>query len=136
MEYMMRFLHSKIIVCSVNSKCLKFYGRNSSKDYTLQKQPLGDVCKMDILKDFAKFTGKHLYQILHLMKLQTSSSSFTAKEISTQIFSGEFCGIFNDTHREKLCFTQFSTRMPAWLLVTFFICLHNQLSSIHFIITY
>ena len=37
---------------------------------------------------------------------------------------------FNDTHREKLCFIQFSTGMAAWLLLIFFICLHNQLSSI------
>ena len=26
--------------------------------------------------------------------------------------------MFNDTHREKLCFTQFSTTMAAWLLLT------------------
>ena len=33
---------------------------------------------------------------------------------------------------EKLCFTtQVITRMAAWLLLTFFLCLHNQLSSIH-----
>ena len=31
----------------------------------------------------------------------------------------------------KNCFNQFSTRMAAWLLLTFFICLRNQLSSIH-----
>ena len=37
----------------------------------------------------------------------------------------------NDTHREKLCFTQFSARMAAWLLLAFFICLHNQLSYIY-----
>ena len=36
----------------------------------------------------------------------------------------------SDTHREKLCFTQFSTRTVAWLLLTFFLCLHNQLTSI------
>ena len=42
----------------------------------------------------------------------------------------------NDTHREKLCSTKFSTRMTVWLLLTFFICLHNQLSSIYSIITY
>ena len=40
----------------------------------------------------------------------------------------------NDTHREKLCFIQFSTKIAGWLLPTFLICLHNQLSSIiHFI---
>ena len=26
---------------------------------------------------------------------------------------------FNDTHRKKLCFTQFSTRTAVWLLLTF-----------------
>ena len=39
--------------------------------------------------------------------------------------------IINDTHREKPCFAQFSTTMAAWLLLTCFICLHNQWSSIH-----
>ena len=50
---------------------------------------------------------------------------------------------FNDTHREKLrftefstrmagwlCFTQLSTGMACWLLLTLLICLQNQLSSI------
>ena len=39
----------------------------------------------------------------------------------------------------KLCilgFTQFSARMAAWLILTFFIYLDNQLSSIHSIMTY
>ena len=42
----------------------------------------------------------------------------------------------NDTHREKLCFTQISTRMAAWLFPTFFICLHNQLGSVHSFMMY
>ena len=42
----------------------------------------------------------------------------------------------NDTYAEKLCFTQLSTRMAPCLLLTFFIWLHNQLSSMHSIITY
>ena len=37
---------------------------------------------------------------------------------------------FNDTHREKLSFIQFSTRMAGWLFLMDLICLHNQLSSI------
>ena len=44
-------------------------------------------------------------------------------------------GVLNNTQREKLCFTQFSRRMAACLFPTFFICLHNQLSSIYTIIT-
>ena len=35
----------------------------------------------------------------------------------------------NDTHKEKLI------KIETWLLLTFFICLLNQLSSIHSIIT-
>ena len=37
--------------------------------------------------------------------------------------------------RKDLCFTQFSTGMAVCLLLSFFICLHNQLSSVHSIIT-
>ena len=44
--------------------------------------------------------------------------------------------LIDDTHMEKLCFTQFSTRMAAWLLLTFFICLHNHLNYIYSIIPY
>ena len=43
----------------------------------------------------------------------------------------------NDTHREKLVLLnseQEFTRTEAWLLLAFFICLHNQLSSIHSVI--
>ena len=47
-----------------------------------------------------------------------------------------FKKMFNNTHREKVCFTQFSARMAASLLLTFFKYLHNQLSPIHPIITY
>ena len=64
-------------------------------------------CKRGVLRNFAKFTGKHLCQILSFNNLNGTQG--------------------------KLCFTQFSTRMAAWLLLTFFIRLHNQLSSIRFI---
>ena len=33
------------------------------------------------------------------------------------------------------CFTHFSTEMTDWMLLIFFICLHNQLNSIHSIIS-
>ena len=42
---------------------------------------------------------------------------------------------FNDTHKQKVRFTQFSTSMAAWLLLTFLVCLYNQLSSTHSVIT-
>ena len=40
--------------------------------------------------------------------------------------------LINDTRREKLC--QLSTRTAAWLLLTFFMCLRNQLNSLYAII--
>ena len=42
----------------------------------------------------------------------------------------------NNTLPYELWFAQFSTRMAVWLLLIFFICLHSQLSSTYFIITY
>ena len=43
-------------------------------------------------------------------------------------------------HREKLCFTKVLSNsvqgITTWLLLIFFICLHNQVSSVHSIITY
>ena len=56
-------------------------------------------CKTVVLENFAKFTGKHLFRSL----------------------------FFNDTHRNKLCFIQFSIRMASWLPLTIIICLRNQL---------
>ena len=37
----------------------------------------------------------------------------------------------NDTHRKKLCFTQFSTRMAVWLILTVFLCFHNQFKNVN-----
>ena len=49
-----------------------------------------------------------------------------------------FSNSINDTHRKKLCFTQFSKRLLKQKLGDFwpFSCLHNQVSSIHSIATY
>ena len=78
-EYITTFLHCKIVASSVYSKSLNFTERNSSKDLFLQRQAFADVCKIDVLKDFAKFTAKYLYHILHLMKLQASSLQLYCK---------------------------------------------------------
>ena len=44
----------------------------------------------------------------------------------------DFC--FNDTHMEELVLVQKFIEIQGWLLLTFFICSHNQLSSFNFII--
>ena len=56
--------------------------------------------------------------------------------IVTYFFLRIITFFINDTHRENLFYFQLSTRMVDWLLLTVFICLHNQLSSIHSSITY
>ena len=38
--------------------------------YKLQKQPPEVFCKKGVLRNFAKFTGKHLCQVSFLIKLQ------------------------------------------------------------------
>ena len=55
---------------------------------------------------------------------------------SVEIPSPPMVESLNDTRRKKLCFSQFITRLVPWLLLTFFIYLHDQLSSIHSIIIY
>ena len=104
--------------------------------------------KKAVLKNFARFTGKHLCWSHFLIKLQVFMHRYFAVNIATFLRSAFLQNTFfpyeyyyqelilkyhNDTHKEKLRFDQFSTRMGGWLLLTYFICLqHNQLSSIHF----
>ena len=49
-------------------------------------------CKKGVLRNFEKFTGKHLCQKLFLIKL-TESCSFIKKESLAHVFSCEFCEI-------------------------------------------
>ena len=48
-------------------------------------------CKKGILKDFTKFTGKHLCQILFSHKLAGEICNPINKENLIQVFSCEFC---------------------------------------------
>ena len=47
--------------------------------------------KTDVLKDFAKFTGKHLCQ-------SPQACNFIKKETLAQVVSFEFCEIFKNTY--------------------------------------
>ena len=60
-------------------------------------------------------------------KQPPETCSLIKKETLGQAFASEFCEVFNDTHREKLCFNEFRAKMTGWLFQTFLICLHNQL---------
>ena len=58
-------------------------------------------CKKGVLRNFAKFTGKHLCQSLFLIKLQASglqqACNFIKKKTLAQVFSCEFCEISKNT---------------------------------------
>ena len=58
--------------------------------------------KKDILRNFAKFTGKHLYQIPFLTR-------FFKKETLAQVFSCEFCESSKDTFFTELLRTTVSS---------------------------
>ena len=47
-------------------------------------------------------------------------------------YENQVCNLTILTCKKNLCFAEFSTKfikIKGWLLLTFFICLHNQLSS-------
>ena len=50
-------------------------------------------CSVNVLRNFSKFTGKHLYQRLFLNKVADLACNFIKKESLAQVFSGEFCEI-------------------------------------------
>ena len=56
--------------------------------------------KKGFLKNFADFTGKHLYVSLFLIKLPEGLQLYL-KETPTQLFSCEICQIFEDTYFDE-----------------------------------
>ena len=54
-------------------------------------------CEKGVLRNFAKFTGKHLCQSLVFNKVAGTACNFTKKEILAQVFSSEFCEISKNT---------------------------------------
>ena len=58
-------------------------------------------CKKGVLRNFAKFTGKHLCQSLFFNKVAGGACNFIKKETLTQVFSGEFCEISKNTFSQR-----------------------------------
>ena len=70
---------------------LRSFTINLSFLYTLlkfQKQPLEVLCEKFVLRNFAKFIGKHLCQRLFLIKLQ---ANFIKKSLWRRCFPANFC---------------------------------------------
>ena len=58
-------------------------------------------CKKGVLTNFSKFTGKHLFQSLFLIKLHASACNFIKKETLTQVFCSGFYEISKNTFSYK-----------------------------------
>ena len=55
-------------------------------------------CEKGVLRNFAKFTGKHLYQSLFFNKVAgLRPATLFKKETLAQVFCCEFCEISKDT---------------------------------------
>ena len=72
------------------NKCdIHFFYRN-----TLYRSSRPEVfCKKGVIRNFTKFTGKHLASVSFLIKLQAQVCNFIKKEALAQVFSCEFCEI-------------------------------------------
>ena len=54
-------------------------------------------CEKSVLRNFAKFTGKHLYQRLFFNKVAGLACNLIKKESLAQVFSCEFCEVSKNT---------------------------------------
>ena len=116
--------------------------------FSLQKQPPEAFCKKSVPKNFANFTGKHLYWSLFLIQLKAQKAcNFIKKETSVQVLSREFCEIFKNTSfTEHLWMTVartgecFQLKMKLWeksgneIILILFMC--PQFSKLFLSITY
>ena len=76
-------------------------------------------CKNGVLRNFAKSTGKHLCQSLFFNKVAVEASNFIKKETVAQVFSLEFCKIFQKTFSYRTPPVAASKTKP-WIKRTFF----------------
>ena len=58
-------------------------------------------CKKGVLRNFAKFTRKHLCQSLFFDKVAGLACNFIKKETLAQVFSCEFCEISKNTFSNR-----------------------------------
>ena len=79
----------KIIIVTDNIK-----NNNNSSSRSSRPEAL---CKKSVLKNLAKFIGKHLCQSLFFNKLQAKACNFIKKEILAQVFPCELCEISKNT---------------------------------------
>ena len=92
------FMYIQLFVLPVKSPpTLKEEKMISGDNWDIQKQPPGVFYNKGVLRNFIKFTGKHLCQSLILIKLQAEAYNFIKKETLGQLLPCEFCEIYKNT---------------------------------------
>ena len=71
-------------------------------------------CEKDVLRNFAKFTGKHLCQSLFFNKVAGGACNFIKKETLAQVFSCELCEISKYTSFYR---TPLAAASAIWTLI-------------------
>ena len=88
-DFVLQFFKKSYIlkVFQLKNKIICFSGVQDLFKIKIKRSSLPEVfCKKGVLKDFAKFTGKHLCQSLFI-----TACNFIKKEALAQVFSCEFC---------------------------------------------
>ena len=80
---------------SIETDCFQDSLKNANITPIFRSSRAEVFCKKGILKNFTKFTGKHLCQSLFFNK---AAGNFIKKETLAQVFSCEFCKIFKNTY--------------------------------------
>ena len=98
----------------VNTRVLLHYGRKSNQIKVRSSYP-EVLCKKGVLKNFAKFTGKHLWKSVFFDKV-AGLRLFTV----VQVCSFEFCKIFKNTffYRTPPLATFVNSKHFTWLHLT------------------
>ena len=72
--------------------------------------------KIEVLKNFTMFTGKHLCWSLCLVKLQSSGLPLYQKKTPVQVFSSKYCKIIKNRFFYKtllVAFSKIGRKSPA-----------------------
>ena len=104
--------------------------------YQNERSSRSDVfCKKDVLKNFAKFTGKYLCQTLFFNKVAGGACNFIKKEALAQMFSYEFCEISKNTffYRTRLvvAYGMIQSNVDALALKVYHQLISRHLFQIH-----
>ena len=81
-----------IVMSFIDKKTFLYHRENIKDDMLYIRSSRAEVlCKRGVLRNFAKFAGKHLFRVSFLIKLQATARIFIKKETLVHVLSCEFC---------------------------------------------